>query len=171
MATELEVAGPFKINYQKGGSGNTKRIDKQHIKNFWKSIPSQYALKCGCYVFAIQASQGFKPWYVGKASKGFKQEVFTTHKLNLYNGVLFDGVHGTPVLFFIAPCGSKKKVPGKELGHMEKELIQDALVKNNDLANTSNTGNLPRWSIKGVVRAGKGNPTSAAKAFKKMMGM
>ena len=170
MATHLHIEGPFEVCCE--SNGRAKRIDSNVGKEFWKEGSLRHLKsKQGCYVFATRAGKGFRPWYVGKASKGFEQETFTHHKLVHYNSVLFQGKKGTPVLFFVAPDGLKKKVPVSELTHMEKELIQFALIKNPELCNTHQTKNIPRWSIQGVVRAKQGKPTSAAKCFRLMMGI
>jgi hypothetical protein len=137
---------------------------------FWsKPILTSLKRKCGVYIFALRAAKGFQPWYVGRASKGFEQETFTPHKLARYNTAMAMRAKGSPVLFFVGPAAGKKKVPTRELAHMEKELIQDAFRKNSKLTNNKNTKNLPRWSIKGVVRSPRGRPTEAEAAFGKML--
>lgn len=168
LATELQVEGPFEIDYEPNGSA--KRVRSSDGVDFWTSEGvSHLRNKQGCYVFAIRAGKGFTPWYVGKASKGFERETFTSHKRDHYNAALFRGRRGTPVLFFVTPPDNKLKVPQKELTHMEKELIQYALAKNPQLCNVQHTRRQPQWSIRGVIRSGQGKPTEAAKRFKKMM--
>lgn len=170
MAKELEVYGPFEIDYEKGGS--CKRIQKSHANTFWtKSSTSKLKTKQGCYIFAMKAGTGFTPWYVGKAGKKFSQEIFTDHKRDHYNDALFKKSFGNPVMFLVAPPGNINKVRTADLNHLEKELIQFALNKNSDLCNTQNTKNLPSWSIKGVIRSGAGKPRKNALSFKKMMGI
>jgi len=168
MATDLRVYGPFDIGFDKNGA--VKRVTAQHGNSFWAQ-PEVEALKLkqGCYVFGMRAAKGFKPWYVGKASKGFKQETFTSHKLNHYNDALFRGHKGTPVLFFVAPFDNRRKVPAAELNHMEKELIQFAVNRNPDLCNVQSTKSIPQWTIKGVIRSTPGKPNAAEKKFKKML--
>jgi hypothetical protein len=168
LATELQVEGPFEIDYELNGSA--KRVSRSDGVAFWSfEGVSHLRNKQGCYVFAIRAGKGFTPWYVGQASNGFEQESFTDHKRDHYNDALFRGRRGTPVLFFVTPPGSKRKVAQKELTHMEKELIQYALAKNPDLCNIQHTRTLPQWSIAGVIRSRQGQPTKAARRFKLMM--
>lgn len=168
MASDLKVYGPFDIDFDK--NGKVKRITTRHGNNFWAlSELDALKLKQGCYVFGLRAARGFKPWYVGKASKGFKQETFTSHKLNHYNDALFRGNKGTPVLFFVAPFDNKRKVPTTELNHMEMELIQFAVKRNPDLCNVQNTKSVPQWTIKGVIRSASGKPNATEKQFKKML--
>lgn len=170
MATDLHIEGPFAIQSERNGVA--KRIQTEHGIEFWKCPNVRHLkLKQGCYVFAMQASKGYKPWYVGKSGTGFFNEIFKDHKLKKYNEVLFSKAHGTPVMFFVTPIGNHRKVPSAELTHMEKELTQFALKKNPDLSNIQNTKNTPKWSIKGVVRSGPGKPTLATKSFKTMMKM
>lgn len=167
MATDLEVFGPFEIPVDR-----QKRIDDEQGRAFWKNAAvHDLRDKQGCYFFAFRAGRGFAPWYVGKASKGFEQETFSDNKLKLYGRAIARAGKGTPVLFFVAPQGAKKKIPTSELNDLERQMIQDALAENEALCNTQHTKNLPRWSIKGVVRAGRGKPTAQAKAFRTMMGL
>lgn len=172
MATDLIVAGPFELKCKKQATGSAKQVTSDNVKEFLAS--NEFAAvseKQGCYIFGLRASRGFMVWYVGKATKSMKQECLTDHKLKHYNQVLFDGDKGTPVLFFVAPDGKKKKVPKGEIDDMETFLIQSALFKNPNLSNVQKTKNLPYWSIKGVVRGGKGRPTDTEAKFKKMMGL
>jgi len=170
QTTALETFGPVKIPFV--GVGKMKHIRDEHIAEFWgQAIARDMVKKQGCYVFALQASKGFVPWYVGKASKTFKQEIFTDHKIKKYNQLLWEGKKGTPVMFFVALPANLRKVPVKVINDMEKFLIQSAVLKNEDVLNTHNTKNLPEWSIKGVVRASKGKPSAKSQVFKTMMGL
>ncbi|QYY36868.1 hypothetical protein [Ruficoccus sp. ZRK36] len=126
--------------------------------------------KQGCYVFALKAGRGHKPWYVGKATKSMYQECLSLDKLNKYNEVLFKGNKGTPVLFFIVLGGNKKKVPKGDIDEMEPFFIQNALTKNPDLTNIQKA-NVPAWTVKGVVRGGRGKPKPNTTSFRKMMGI
>ena len=78
---------------------------------------------------------------------------------------------GTPVMFFIARTDNKKKVPTPVIKDIEKFLIQSAVLKNPDVLNSHNTKNLPEWSIKGVIRSGKGKPSHKCQQFTLMMGL
>jgi len=56
---------------------------------------------CGCYVFAIRASHGFTPWYVGQSQKQtIIGEAMNAANIVKYNDVL-NGKQGTPVLFLL----------------------------------------------------------------------
>lgn len=171
MATDLEIVGPISIPFQKNGAGSSKHIGKAEVKAFWESTEAKaVAEKQGCYVFALQAAKGFRPWYVGKATKTMEQECLQAHKLTHYNEVLFKGHKGTPVMFFVVLGGTKKKVSAKVIDEMETFFIQTVLTKHPEIQNIQKT-NLPKWTVKGVVRGGKGKPKANAAKFRKMMGI
>jgi hypothetical protein len=171
MATDLEIIGPVSIPFQKNGKGSAKHIGKAEVKTFWASKEAQeIAEKQGCYVFALQAAKGFRPWYVGKATKSMEQECMQPHKLAHYNEVLFKGNKGTPVLFFVVLGGNKKKVSATVIDEMETFFIQTVLTKHPEIQNIQKT-NLPEWTVKGAVRGGQGKPKKNASDFRKMMGL
>ena len=108
--TRFEVAGPFPIPYDAPKTGTSKHIAVAHAKSFWDDAATRRLQSAtGCYVFALKTGPGFSPWYVGKATKGFGQEVFTDHKLRIYNEVVFAGRKGTPVLFFVVRPGRRAR--------------------------------------------------------------
>jgi hypothetical protein len=171
MATDLEIIGPVTIPFQKSGKGSAKHIGKADVKAFWASKEAQeIANKQGCYVFALQAAKGFRPWYVGKATRSMEQECMHSHKLAHYNEVLFKGNKGTPVLFFVVLGGNKKKISATVIDEMETFFIQTVLTKHPEIQNIQKT-NLPEWTVKGVVRGGKGKSKKNASDFRKMMGL
>ncbi|MBI3850984.1 MAG: hypothetical protein HY298_12010 [Verrucomicrobia bacterium] len=148
-----------------------KHIDQAHVKAFWHQDDAQLvAPKQGCYIFALRASKGYCPWYVGKATNSMRQECLGPHQLKLYNEVLFDGRKGTPVMFFVVPDAAKNKVPKTICDEIETLLIQSAYCENPELKN-SQKKKLPKWIIKGVVRGGKGKRTLLQQVFRKMMGI
>lgn len=171
MATDLKIYGPIEIPFRKQTNGNAKRIETAHTQAFWNQAAARsIAAKQGCYVFALKAGRGHCPWYIGQATQSFEQESLATHQRNHYNDVLFDGRKGTPVLFFIAPKGNKKKVPADACDQIETLMIQSALIENPEIRNRQKT-KIPEWTIEGVVRHGQGKPPTPAVAFRKMMGL
>ena len=126
--------------------------------------------KNGCYVFAVRAGKGIRPWYVGKTSGRMKTECFTNHKLDHYNKALGNYKRGTPVLFFVVPDGRKRKVAKTTLREMEIWLIKAAADQNFDLCNKQHN-RWPKWSIRGVINTGSGKPPQAASTFRKTMGL
>jgi hypothetical protein len=167
--TDLVVYGFYRIGYEDQGNGRAKHITKENARAFWDQPEvSSVAGKQGCYVFALKASKGYTPWYVGKATKTFKQEALSPTKRNLYNEVLFAGRKGTPVLFFVARPDNLVKIPTKHIADLETFLIQSAYFKNRDLTNTHHKKD-PSWAIRGVIRGGKGKVAKNAQEFRVMM--
>ena len=171
MPKDLIISDPIEIPFKKQNSGSAKHITSKHGEAFWeKSVTKKFAKKQGCYVFALRAAKGYVPWYIGKSEKSFEQETFTHHKLAQYNDALFDGRKGTPVLFFVAPDGNKRKVPANVCNQVETFLIQSGYIKNPDLKNKQKT-KVPDWTIGGVVRPTRGKPSQLAQTFRNMMGL
>ena len=165
MTTYFTVQGPFEVPVYEGKAGRT--ITPENIEGFWQHN-SAMASSRGCYVFGIRAGGGFTPGYVGRASKSFKQEVFTGHKLAKYQQFLVDYAKGTPVFFFLAYPVKKGKPNTKHIGELEEYLIQLGMTANPDLLNIKGT-QVEEWGIKGMLRAGKGKPSKATAYFKTMM--
>jgi len=171
MATDLEIVGPIDVPFRKQATGSAKHIGKDEVKKFWESNEAKVITdKQGCYVFALRAAKGFRPGYVGKATKSMKEECFEYHKLAHYNELLFKGQKGTPVMFFVVLGGNRKKVPAKVIDEMETYFIQTAVTKHPEIQNVQKT-NLPSWTVKGVVRGGKGRRKENTNQFRKMMGL
>jgi len=171
MSVKFKVSGPFEIPYRGAGQGHAKHIDPSHGRAFWEEDASEFAMKQGCYVFALRTGGGYYiPWYVGKTKNILKGECFTTHKLGHYNRVVFD-MRGTPVLFFVTRSDGKKNIPKDMLKQVEIFLIQAAKLKNDDLVNTQHTKNIPTWSIAGVVRSGQGESSKLSDIFRYMLNL
>ncbi|PKN35946.1 MAG: hypothetical protein CVU61_00125 [Deltaproteobacteria bacterium HGW-Deltaproteobacteria-19] len=169
--TSLIVFGPYEIPHEKLAKGTSKQITKENSKSFWdQQEVEQVAMKQGCYIFGLKVGKGFTPWYVGKASKKFKQEALHQTKLTHYNEVIFKGRKGKPVMFFVAKPSNLKKIPSKQINDLEKFLIQSAYYKNPELKNKQNA-NQPDWGIVGVIRGGKGKATMNAYQFKRMLNL
>jgi hypothetical protein len=169
MAKDFEVQGPYGVPYELTGA-KIKRIRAEHVKGFWEGNALDVAKKQGIYVFCMKAAKGYRPVYVGKATKSFKQEIFQPHKLNRYAQEFADGSKGTPCFFFIAPGGAQKKVSSSLCDEVETFFIQLAVQKNPNLANDKKT-KLADWTIKGLVRSSVKKPPANAAAFRKMIGL
>lgn len=166
-----QVYGPYKMNKHDG------MIDQRKIsKNvFWEQVAMDdpaLCSACGCYLFAVRASKGIKPCYVGMAAKQpFINECFSPHKLNVYNLSLGRG-HGTPLLFLIAkltgtgkfakPC--KNGDPAIEW--LEMLMIGAALEKNPDLMNIQNTAHLRKMCVPGLINTPARKPSAAESKFR-----
>ena len=77
----FEVKGPLKVPTYDGKAA--KIVDSDRLGEFW-NLSGGLAQRRGCYVFAVRASKGIRPIYVGRATKRFKSEVFAPHKLEKY---------------------------------------------------------------------------------------
>ncbi len=165
----LKVYGPYKVPFTRQSHGSGKMIEGKHMREFAEDLPDRFIMaKQGCYIFALRAGRGATPWYIGKSGKSFRQECFTPHKLNKYNRALFEGKRGTPVLYFVALPGQKKKISAKIITEVETYLIGIAKAANPKLLNVSKT-KPPKWGILGVVRSRTGKPSATETAFRKMM--
>ncbi|MGH9426867.1 MAG: hypothetical protein ACRD2L_11275 [Terriglobia bacterium] len=161
------VVGPLKLSFYQGKGGRTLR--NEDIRAFW-DVNRKYERRRGCYVFGIRAGKGYTPGYVGRATKGLKQEVFTFHKLVRYQQFMADYAKGTPVLFFALAPAQKGKPNNSQIRAIEKYLIDLAITANPDLLNIKDTKPLD-WGIKGVVRGGKGKTSSGTRDFRRMLGI
>jgi len=164
MKTLFSVTGPYKVPVYEGKANRT--ITEEQGKRFWQKYGSVGEGR-GCYVFGIRAGQGLTPGY-GKATKSFKQELFTPHKLAKYQQMLADYRKGTPVLFFLVAPSKKGKPNARHVGQLEDFLIQNAVIVNEDLLNVRGTKQ-QEWGVGGVVRGGKGKQSKSAQHFRKMM--
>ena len=163
--TLFTVYGPMEVPAYYGKAA--RAITEENIKEFWHSH-SDMGSHRGCYVFGIRAGKGFTPGYVGKATKSFKQEVFTSHKLAKYQRFLADYNKGTPILFFVVPPKLKGKTNTTHIGELEDFLIQVGVAANPHLLNIKGTRQ-EDWGISGVIRSGKGKPGVSARALKAML--
>lgn len=161
------VHGPFEIPTYEGKAA--KIITAENIKEFWSNY-DVIARERGCYLFGIRAGRGITPYYVGRATRNFKREVFASHKLAKYQQSLADYRKGTPVLFFVAAPTSKGATNVSAIEEMEEYLIQTAVSRNTDLLNVKGTKK-ERFAIAGVLRSGVGKPSKAARSLKGCLGL
>jgi hypothetical protein len=124
----------------------------------------------GCYLFCLAHGTSITPWYVGKtiAKGGFRDETFTDHKLDVYNGCLGEK-RGRPRLFLFAmqtqDGGEQSRFShnrshgGRAIDWLEKTLMGMALQRNPDLWNIRDT-TLPRSvTVRGIIgAAARGRP-------------
>lgn len=159
----FSVQGPFSVPTTKMPVG--RQVSKENAKTFW-AHHSGIAPQVGCYVFAFKTSRGYKPVYAGKATKSFKQEVFTPHKLNHFNTGLGYQKKGMPVLFFVCLDKSVGVLNKSAIDAAESYLIQAGLAANSKLLNDKKT-KVAKWSINGIVRSKAGKPSAAACELRK----
>lgn len=159
----FSVQGPFKVPTTKMKVG--RHVNSANAKDFW-AVHTGIATQVGCYIFAFKAAKGYKPIYAGKATKSFKKEVFTPHKLNHFNTGLGHQARGTPVLFFVCLNKSVGVLNKSAIDDAESYLIQAGLAANGGLLNDKKT-KIATWSINGIIRSKAGKPSVAACELRK----
>ena len=162
----FSVYGPCQIPVSKKPKA---RLISEDLSPFWERH-EEVASSKGCYIFAIRAGRGFTPLYVGKTTDTFKTECFTPSKLEHYHRALADYIKGTPVLFFIVHPPNQGATNRKAITQIEDFLIQAGRMVNPNLRNIRG-GRLPKWGIKGVIRAGQGGISESEKQFRRLMGI
>jgi hypothetical protein len=169
VAASFAIRGPFKIPLDR--SVRAKAI-KVGCPEFWQHKDTgSLASECGCYVFCRRAGGGITPVYVGKATRTFKQECFAPQKIaQHYQPALLNWGKGRPVMFLVVLQQKKGPVNAKAIKKVELFLIQNATKKNPHLSNIKGIKK-QTWSIKGVIRAGKGEATKASQSFKAALGL
>ena len=141
-----KIYGPYEIPLQEGEF--KKRIDKEDINEFWRSVAPGLEDACGVYIFSIEKNSKEKPWYVGKAkNQSFARECFTNHKKIQYHEAL-ERSKGTPKMYFLArmmknkrrmSSPSKSKTGHAEIDYVEQMFITMGYRKNNAIRNTQGT--------------------------------
>jgi len=165
---KFEIFGPFEIpRDEKNGL-----IDDKAIKKFWKEV-GDCSKACGCYLFAVKAAKGIKPWYVGVANKlTFSGEALKKEKLKMYDNVI-SKQRGKPLLFLIARktnTGKFAKPPKNkvnEIEYLETILIGVALDKNKDLLNIQKTVRLKNLIVPGLINTPAGKRSEPVNEFVK----
>lgn len=162
----FSVAGPYDIPCLVKPGG---KLISEDLSAFWEKCKKVRNGK-GCYLLAIRAGKGFTPLYVGKTTRTFEKECFTSHKLVHYHHAMSDYAKGTPVMFFIVLPRTQGKPNSKEITEVEDFLIQVGRTANSALRNIK--GNtVPNWSIRGVIRGGQGKVAKGATQLRKLLKM
>lgn len=163
--SSFEVHGPFPISFEKRAGGRTLVFD-----DFWAAGSDAHylAAECGCYVFAMRASSGLTPVYVGKAGRTFKQEAFNPSNRHKYHNGFSEWGKGTPLMYFVVhPKKKSSKATEKLIKQVEDFLIQAGAAKNPGIMNIRGVQQ-PKWSIKGVVRSKAGKKRANEVEFAKL---
>jgi hypothetical protein len=169
---KFEVHGPFSVR-RKRRLVSRENEDK---KKFWEEVEDDeegLSEACGCYVFAVHG----RVWYVGlAAAQSFKHEMFTAHKINLYNDALQD-VAGKPSLLFVAKRTPRNRFAKKSArGHRDIEMLENLLIgsalsRNPKLKNLKGTKLLREMRVPGLLNNAPGKPSPSVRAFKKALGL
>lgn len=174
---EYTIHGPFEMPEQQNGLIDRRAPAK---REFWDAVDEadeSVSSACGCYLFAIRAARGIKPYYVGLAdSQSFRQECFGSHKVNIYNDVLADRHRGTPILILIArrTHGGRFSKPSgngrKDVAYLESMLIGAAIKKNSRLMNISRTRFLRGLVVPSFINSERRRPTHQEQEFRTAIG-
>jgi hypothetical protein len=164
IRTMFETKGPYTLPV-----GKKRWMTPDEIDSFWNGIP-EIADKIGCYIFAVRASRGFTPYYVGKTTKSFRNEALSSrNQTEFIQPTLYDRAGGA-VLFLLTLPTNKGPKNKKHIKELELFLIQQASLVNEDLKNTHGT-KPPDWGIRGVYRGGQGNRAQNAKELMICLGL
>lgn len=136
------------------------QIADTKLGEFWKAHAA-IDKRVGCYIFSI-AGKGGKttPWYVGKAGKSFRQEVFHSDKQLKYNKILLRH-SGRPCMFLLPMVQRKGPKNQKAITKLEKFLISFGFDSNPYLSNKRGKP-VQDFEIKGVLPARRGEAKRVA---------
>ena len=174
----FETFGPFKIPTPEG------KIVRPPVSWWNECVDRKFELSrsIGCYMF-VMGNANIKPWYIGLTlnQNGFREEVFTDHKLDLYNWVIDEGFRGPPQLYLFPKItrpfhedwkfcsGQSHSGP---IEWLEKTLMGMAFSQNPDLANSRDLTYPRTVHVRGILgRTPKGKRTGhIAKARQALLG-
>jgi len=169
---KFEPHGPFELPRSDG------EIDRSKKNSFWKSIETEHpslSNAVGCYIFAMKAAKGFKPWYVGKTERqSFMAETWQPGNLLSYGGVIRKH-HGKPMLFLLAKLtaqGKFAKPTKRKIGAvaaLEEMLIGVCLQRNGELLNKKTTRYLKGLQVPGYLNDSPGARPKSARALARLL--
>ena len=172
--SKFQPFGPFEM--PRSGS----LVDARKFARFWSTIERQspgLSGAVGCYVFAIKAGKGAKPWYVGKTEKrNLKDETWSTHKLYVYTKALNLRKRGTPVLYLIAKqtrvgrFAKPRKGGIGDIRALENLLIGSCLLRNSKLLNVKQVKHPKGIVVPGYMNESPGARSASAKGLAKLLG-
>ena len=127
----------------------------------------------GCYIFAIKAGKGVRPWYVGKTERAsFRKEAF---KFEPFAKALNQLKIGTPLLYLLAARtkGGKLTKPAKRsiasVGALEELLIGTCLRRNPRLLNKKVTKHFKEIEVPGYMNESPGARSLNARALARLL--
>lgn len=150
------VYGPFNV------PASGRQISSDGLKEFWQEVEYYVpglSRAIGVYVFSTCHGVSYTPWYVGKTNsvKGFRGEIFQTHKLNHYISAR-EQKRGRSQIHFIARVvrnktvfARKSQLAEKEIDALETALIAMALRANDNLKNSKKTRFMRECRVPGLM--------------------
>ncbi|HTQ12229.1 MAG TPA: hypothetical protein VMH86_00030 [Rhizomicrobium sp.] len=166
----FDVKGPFEVPTMKLDTG-IRAIDEDRakIRKFWEN--TEIGDRHGCYVFAVWASRGYMPIYVGRAtSSRFDIEVLNDRNIKNCNLTLAGRRRGTLWVFLLPIRKTRGKINANHISLVEEYLVGHAARKNKNLINTHLLPSNP-WSITGLINSGQGQPPIGAQELKRALGI
>lgn len=164
--SEFKVYGPLKLKAKKCPGAWVLETD-----DFWDHDKkhSRFKDKTGVYVFAIcpSGSPRYIPYYVGKATKSFDQEVFQSDKIVKYHTAFYKFAKRSAALFFVVSPTKRGPVNARHIKQIEDNFIDVGFLVNPHIENKQGVKQ-PNWSISGVIRSRAKRQSSGAKAFSEM---
>jgi hypothetical protein len=164
----FDVYGPFPVN-RDGRNCPSAQPD------FWRQAEARgepISSAIGCYLFCISHGSKITPWYVGMttARTGFRQEVFSPHKVRIYNECL-NNRKGSPVIFLFPLCCngpyrfSRAYSSGaRVIEWLERMLMGFAYARNPAISNTRDMHFLKNTTVLGVFGTkSRGRPYTEVK--------
>ncbi len=164
--SKFEPFGPYQIPV------DGKLIDMRRKEEFWQRVEDEEAGlpdAVGCYIYAVRAGPGVRPWYVGKTERlSFRKEAF---KFNVVALALSRRKKGTLLLYLLAARtdGGKLKKPAKSsirsIGALEELLIGTCLRRNPRLLNKKVTRHFREIEVPGYMNESPGARSVKARAL------
>jgi len=177
QTSKFEPFGPFKMPVD----GVAIDSSREKEKRFWELVETEcdgLPDAVGCYIFAIRAGKGVRPWYVGMTEKAsFRKECWQPHKLLQYVGALQKRKKGTPVLYLLAkqtPSGRLTKPSKRRLGAvhaLEQLLINTCILRNSKLLNKKTTKHFRGIEVPGYMNESPGARTRHARRLANVLGV
>ena len=155
-----KIFGPYEIPLQEGEF--KKRIDKEDINEFWRSVDPGLEDACGVYIFSIEAQ-----------NQSFSRECFTHHKRVQYHEAL-EKSKGTPMMYFLArmtkdkrrmSSPSKSKTGHAEIDYVEQMFITMGYQKNTAIRNKKGTSKAQNLVIQGFYNHQDRRRTAVKKLY------
>jgi hypothetical protein len=176
---KFQIAGPFKISRFTAKRIITRR-SKQRLKALFERWHPGLVEACGCYVFAVRAAKGYKPYYAGQAlRRSILNEAMSSGNVTRYNEVLGDRDRGAPVLFALPwltnsatqfrKRAKKKGARSRTLDFLEDWLISAAYRRNRHIINVRGTRFLKGLHVVGLFNAKHGESTKDSQQLAKAL--
>jgi hypothetical protein len=164
------MAAKFKVTAAKLkciNKWNHKKIDRKALPDFWREVGS--GKRRGVYVFAVRASKGWKPLYVGRTKKQNFQKRIGQHadEHGRFNRILKNVNRGSPWLFLIGRVGKGNK-SNSAIDELEIDFINMAFERNEKLDNDRGLSD-PKYLVQGFDGR-RGKPSKAVQNLKTVIG-